>query len=313
MLSLGFALFVAGNTVFNLLDIAWLLGWVALVAGIASIVSAFAQRANVDAESNPALGIWRVVALLVVLFLGVIAIFVTWLSHLRRHGVRLHQHVISLMCRIILRLFRLRVVCANPAAIANMAGIVYVNHLTFMDIPVVASLGPMRFLSTEEVFHIPVIGWIAKVINTVFVDRGSKTSRFGTRDAIAASLDDSLTPPFVIFPEGRFGTADSLRRFHPGSFGVAVEHSIPYLPTGLRYDRMDIMWWKGVKEESFPSAAWRVLSFRGHLQATLLPLTVVEPQPDDDPLVLAQVAEDAVAAALGYGPPAGTEQGGKHA
>ncbi len=111
-------------------------------------------------------------------------------------------------------------------------------------------------------------------------------------------------PPFVIFPEGRFGTATSLRPFHYGSFDVAALNSVTYLPCALRYDRPDIAIWRGVKEESFFEASLRVLTYRGRMQADVMPLDPVHPTPEDDAAQLAHAAQRSIEARLGFEPAA---------
>jgi 1-acyl-sn-glycerol-3-phosphate acyltransferase len=160
----------------------------------------------------------------------------------------------------------------------------------------------MRFLSTSDVFHVPFVGWVADSIATVFVDRSDRSSRRNVRDSIARNVTQQPYPPFVIFPEGRFGTATSLRPFHYGSFDIAAQNSVTYVPCALRYDRPDIAIWRGVKEESFFEAALRVLTFRGRITAEVMPLQSVYPTPKDDVAQLAHSAQRAIEDKLGLEP-----------
>ena len=130
--------------------------------------------------------------------------------------------MITWLCRIVNRILRIEVVCTDEEKLIDLHGILFVNHVSFLDIPVIIAVLPMRFLSTADVFHVPFVGWVADSIATVFVDRSDKSSRRDVRNAIAKNVTEQSYPPFVIFPEGRFGTTTSLRPFHYGSFDIAA-------------------------------------------------------------------------------------------
>ena len=282
------------------------LGVVVTVGGILSLLAAvrvYRQPAGtVTNTGNPLLGLLRVVLLLISALVGVAAIFVAWLIPAKRRGIRLHYWMTTYLCRWINRLLRLKVVTDDGAKLADLRGILFPNHVSFLDIPVIVAVMPMRFLSTADVYRVPFVGWVADSIATVFVDRSDKDSRAGVRKAIAAEVDAQPYPPFVIFPEGRFGTATSLRPFHFGSFEIAAQNRIAYLPCALHYDRPDVAIWRGVQTESFAEAAIRVLTYRGRLTAYLQPRALVQPTPDDDPGALAVAAQRSIEAALDFAP-----------
>ncbi|MBK8045912.1 MAG: DUF308 domain-containing protein [Anaerolineales bacterium] len=256
ILSIGFAVFVFATRLFNIFDVTWLAGLIAVLAGLASIIAAFSVRASGKSEHNPALGIWRMVAMLVLLPLALVAIFVAWVSHVRWRGFRLHEWGVTYLCRLILRLLGVGISCAQPQKITGMQGILFVNHLTFIDIPVLAGLAPMRFLSTAEVYQVPVVGWVAKQIDTVFVNRRKREARQASRSAIAESLERSLTPPFVIFLKvalahqqvcGPFITAHLRWRQRTNSpiFPLALPMTAPTFCGGRAWRKKALSKWPG--------------------------------------------------------------------
>ncbi len=115
-------------------------------------------------------------------------------------------------------------------------------------------------------------------------------------------MTKDANPPFVIFPEGRFGTESSLRPYHRGSFEIAVQNSVPYLACALQYERPDIALWRGMEEERIISALWRMLTFRGKNGVSVIPMETVNPGPDDDAIARAADAQRATEDALGYEP-----------
>src|SRR5690606_33976533 len=132
-----------------------------------------------------------------------------WLLPVKRRGLKLHYWVTVWLSRQLLKLYAIDVECSDGAAVRTLRGILYVNHITFLDIPVVVAVTPARFLSTAEVFRIPFLGWMADSVQTAFVERGDKASGEAVRKQIAAEVSKDPHPPFVIFPEGRFGTVSS--------------------------------------------------------------------------------------------------------
>ena len=183
-----------------------------------------------------------VLASLVLLLVGLVVAFLAWLLPVKRHGLKLHWVTVWLS-RQLLKLYAIDVKCSDAGAIRTLHGILYVNHITFLDIPVVVAVTPARFLSTAEVFRIPSwAGWRTRFKQPSW-KRGDKASGEAVRKQIAAEVSKDPHPPFVIFPEGRFGTASSLRPFHVGSFAVAAQNSIPYLPCACAMSRP--MWRSG--------------------------------------------------------------------
>ena len=304
LLCIWFAVAVGNDRLAATVTFVTIMGWGAIIAGLAGMVLALMQHSQHDRAhvSDPVLGILRVLASLVLLLVGLVVAFLAWLLPVKRHGLKLHYWVTVWLSRQLLKLYAIDVKCSDAGAIRTLRGILYVNHITFLDIPVVVAVTPARFLSTAEVFRIPFLGWMADSVQTAFVERGDKASGEAVRKQIAAEVSKDPHPPFVIFPEGRFGTASSLRPFHVGSFAVAAQNSIPYLPCALRYEPANVAIWKGKKEETFAAALWRVISYRGGITAHLTPLDIIPPTPADDPARLAATAQRDVERELGFAP-----------
>jgi 1-acyl-sn-glycerol-3-phosphate acyltransferase len=47
------------------------------------------------------------------------------------------------------------------------------NHMSWLDIPVLASVAPVSFIAKKEVAGWPVVGFLARTQRTVFVDRAA--------------------------------------------------------------------------------------------------------------------------------------------
>jgi len=74
------------------------------------------------------------------------------------------------------------------------------NHLSWLDILLVAGASGAAFVAKTEVATTPVVGWLAKLNNTVFVARTERAGVRGQADALRAALAGGQ--PVALFPEG---------------------------------------------------------------------------------------------------------------
>lgn len=112
-----------------------------------------------------------------------------------------------LLCRVL----GLRVQVVGRPVFSGVAAWVG-NHLSYLDVPVLGSLGRMRFVAKQEVAGWPLFGWLAGLQCTVYVSRrardaGVAIERFA--DAVAAG------GVVVLFAEGTSSDGSAVRAFRP--------------------------------------------------------------------------------------------------
>lgn len=93
-------------------------------------------------------------------------------------------------------------------------GAVISNHLSYLDIIVLAALHPCVFVSKEEVATYPILGWITVMVGTVLVARGHGGSALKARAGLEAAFHAEL--PVVFFPEGTTSDGSGMLKFHSG-------------------------------------------------------------------------------------------------
>ncbi len=162
----------------------------------------------------------------------------------------------------------------------------------------VAEASGAAFVSRDDVARWPVIGWLARQNDTVFVARSERRSVHGQTDALRRAL--STGRPIALFPEGTTDggpnvlpfRASLLQAVFPASPGLKVQ------PVAIDYGAAgdDIAWVGG---ESASDNARRVLSRRGAIPVTLRFLDPIDPAGLPDRKRLAQAARDAIVASLG--------------
>lgn len=135
-----------------------------------------------------------------------------------RARIRWRRSLFTLWGRWALRALsvELTVVGSPPAE----PGLLVSNHLSYLDIPVLASCSPTVFVSKSEVRHWPVLGPMAATMGTVFVKRERKRELPGVNRDIARALEggDSI----VLFAEGTSTNGSSVLPFRTSLLAPAV-------------------------------------------------------------------------------------------
>lgn len=127
------------------------------------------------------------------------------------------------------------------------------NHQSWLDIAVLASVKPVIFVSKAEVASWPLIGWLARSGNTLFIERGAH----GTQDLnqqIAAMLARGHS--VVVFPEGTTTRGPGVRRFQARLFAGAIDQQSPIVPFALRYNSERAPY---VDDQSLAENLWDIL------------------------------------------------------
>jgi 1-acyl-sn-glycerol-3-phosphate acyltransferase len=92
------------------------------------------------------------------------------------------------------------------------------NHTSYLDIPVLSTIGALSFVAKSEVASWPFFGLLAKLQRTVFVDR-RRASTAKQRDAISERLTEGSR--LVLFAEGTSSDGNRVLPFKSALFSVA--------------------------------------------------------------------------------------------
>ncbi|MBK1721742.1 lysophospholipid acyltransferase family protein [Thiocystis violacea] len=110
------------------------------------------------------------------------------------------------------------------------------NHVSWLDIPVLGAQSEIGFLSKADVRRWPLIGWMAEIAGTRFIERGAHQA-----DRVLADLRRDLAQgrTLMIFPEGTTTDGSSVKRFHPRLFGIVQSAALGIQPIAISYHRAD--------------------------------------------------------------------------
>ena len=107
------------------------------------------------------------------------------------------------------------------------------NHISFLDIVVISSVLPARFLSKASVRSWPVVGYLTAVSGSLFIQRG----RRAVISQVLAEITEALKQdrPVLIFPEGTTTLGDAVKKFHSGLLQSAIDAKVPIQPIAISY------------------------------------------------------------------------------
>jgi 1-acyl-sn-glycerol-3-phosphate acyltransferase len=112
--------------------------------------------------------------------------------------------------------------------------LVAANHVSYLDILVLASLYPSHFLAKREIASWPVFGWIARGAGTVFIDREQAKDVVRAGRELGARLELGL--PLTIFPEGRSSCGVEILPFQPSLLEPAARAGVPCWAASISYE-----------------------------------------------------------------------------
>lgn len=112
-------------------------------------------------------------------------------------------------------------------------GLLVCNHISFIDIFVLNALLPSGFVAKSDVARWPLIGWLSRHNDTVFIERGSRRAAHDTQRNMLAAFGAGKR--LVVFPEGTTTAGDRLLPFHAALFQSAVDAAVPVHAICLSY------------------------------------------------------------------------------
>ncbi|MDH3403412.1 MAG: 1-acyl-sn-glycerol-3-phosphate acyltransferase [Acidobacteriota bacterium] len=191
------------------------------------------------------------------------AVWLAGLAALRRRPrqrARWRARMFRSWCARLIAVLGVRVEISGAAPAAPF--FLVCNHLGYLDVLVLASHLDAVFVAKSEVARWPVLGWICRKMDTVFIDRSSRrdVSRVLDRTREALHRGDGV----VVFPEGTSTGGETVRPFLPALLATPVQLGEPVRYATLSYStpageppaHLAVCWWGGM---TFPDHLWRLM------------------------------------------------------
>jgi len=152
----------------------------------------------------------------------------------------------------------------DDALSAGGAVLVTANHLSWLDIPAILAVQPMRVVAKSDVRGWPVLGYLAARAGSIFIDRRRLRRLPLTVAEIAAALRGGES--VLVFPEGSTWCGRESGRFRPATMQSAIDAAVPVRPLTLSYLVGDgslttAAAWVG--DDTLLASVWRIARSRG--------------------------------------------------
>ncbi|MEP6941408.1 MAG: lysophospholipid acyltransferase family protein [Betaproteobacteria bacterium] len=215
----------------------------------------------------------------------------------------------ELIKRWSVKLLRIMNIDSRVRGIPSWAGnvLVVANHISWLDIFVLNTIEPGRFIAKAELASWPLVGHLIAGCGTLFLDRSSRRDahRINEQARSVLAAGDTIT----IFPEGTTTDGTTLLAFHGSLLQPVVDAAGDVQPIAIRYCNQDGTYNATpayVGDTTFMASFWRVLGERRLVVEVTLPPPI--PAAGRHRRQLSEQAQRAISAALGL-PAAGSVPG----
>ncbi|HXW53506.1 MAG TPA: lysophospholipid acyltransferase family protein [Myxococcota bacterium] len=107
------------------------------------------------------------------------------------------------------------------------------NHVSYLDVVILASLRPVCFVTSQEVKEDWFLGPITRVAACLYVERRNRRKHFLELEELSEALRNGLSVLF--FPEATSTNAERVLRFRGLLFRAAIYAEVPVKPYCLNY------------------------------------------------------------------------------
>ena len=168
------------------------------------------------------------------IFLTIILIF--FKASLQLVTKRISQKIVQIFHNLVLWLVNINVEVIGERNLNKLPTLYVSNHLSYLDIPVLGSVINGKFIAKNEISNWPIIGFLSKVGNTIFINRNLRFLKINKSiifDYI--SRGDNI----ILFPEGT--TSDGIRvlRFKSSLLTSLEQKNILIQPIVIKYQSIN--------------------------------------------------------------------------
>lgn len=111
------------------------------------------------------------------------------------------------------------------------------NHLSYLDMVVLAAVVPVSFVAKLEVRSRFLFGWVSRTFETLYVNRDRKTAT----ESFVAEVQSRIREGYrvLVFPEGRATFGETIQPFKTGAFEAMAGTDLPIQPIYMGIDAID--------------------------------------------------------------------------
>jgi 1-acyl-sn-glycerol-3-phosphate acyltransferase len=257
-----------------------------------------------DAKTSPAARAYRLVRLIAHLIYGctIAAVVFPFVSN------RTELRIIRYWSRGLLGILNVRLHVHGRMPGGHAPTLIVTNHVSWLDIWVIHSVSPVRFIAKSDIRGWPLLGWLVARAGTIFIQRTRRHDTARINQTIHEVL--AREERIGLFPEGTTTDGTHVLPFHASLFQPALASGARIVAAGIRYPgrdgrpNLDAAYFG---ERSLLESL-RLILAQPQLRAELVFAGVVEPA-GRTRRDLAVESRDLIARALSLSPAAGSAPG----
>lgn len=241
------------------------------------------------ARAGLARAVLRLTAAVALILLGILGF-----QPVRLLPTRPRQALVRAWATALVRAFGIRLtVQGSPGP--DGGRLIVANHVSWLDIPLVAAAMPCRMLAKSDIGTWPVLGPLSRQNGTLFIERDRIRALPATVETMTRALlaGDRVT----VFPEGSTWCGRARGTFRRAAFQSALDARVPVQPVRLAYllpDGSPAGAPAFVGDDPLTASLWRIARARG-VRAEVRLLPRIPPGRYADRRELAAAAQAAVA------------------
>lgn len=171
------------------------------------------------------------------------AIFVLEPAH--RRSTLARARWLGRTCRSTLKAMGVQVWSAGRPTVP---AVIVANHVSYLDILVLAAQTPAVFVAKREVRDWPVFGWFSRMSGTRFIDRTRRSDVTRVAADFAPVIAEGVS--IVLFLEGTSTNGRDVLPFKPSLLDPVVRARLPVVPAAISYEvsagfsaSTEVCWW----------------------------------------------------------------------
>ncbi|MGE4497563.1 MAG: lysophospholipid acyltransferase family protein [Deferribacterales bacterium] len=157
-------------------------------------------------------------------------------DEIRKRRIRIR--LTTFFCRLGLGSLGINTSFSGAERLKNAGGcLVVCNHMSYLDIIIMASLRPFVFISSVDMHEKPFVGMMAELGGTYFVERRNASRLREEINELASLMKAGFA--VMLFPEGTSTDGSKVLPFRAPFMESARKAGVPVFPACLKYENID--------------------------------------------------------------------------
>ena len=172
----------------------------------------------------------KIILILIHLFIGTLCIL--FFPVINR---KIKKLLIKRWSSLLLKIFKINLVVNNDLKkiLSKKNYLIVSNHISWLDIFIINSAYPVAFVAKQSISKWPILSWLVKASETIFIDRKRITKIKETSKEVENFLENKGS--ICIFPEGTSSDGSKLLNFKSNLLQTAINKNISVLPIAIQY------------------------------------------------------------------------------